>query len=277
MKTIVITGCSSGFGRATALRLAGSSVWRVWATVRRDEDRDRLQSEAAGLPIDVILCDVTDRSQVSNLAETVSAATSTLDALLNNAGTAFPGPLELLPLDALRAQLEVNVVAPVALTQALLPLLKAGRGTILNVSSVGGRVTYPITGAYHASKFALEALSDSLRIELAPFGVKVVVVEPGGSPTAIWDHGEQNAGGLLADPRAEMYRPLMERYRHLARASARRGFPPEDFARLIERILADPQPSARYALPARVGWLLQLRRLLPDWFWDGQIRRVFRW
>lgn len=276
MKTILITGCSSGFGRVTALHLARRG-WRVFATVRKHSDREGLLAEAYGVPLDVFLCDVTDPSQVSSLSQSVSSVTPALDALLNNAGTAYPAPVELLPLDDLRRQLEINVVAQVAVTQAVLPLLKAARGVILNVSSMGGRIAFPITGAYHASKFALEALSDALRIELAPFGVRVVVLEPGGSPTAIWGTGEQNAGAVLADPGAEAYRPLMDRYLKLARASARHGFPPQAFADLVERVLNDPRPRARYTLGRNTALNLLARRLLPDGAWDAVIRRVFRW
>lgn len=276
MKAILITGCSSGFGRVTALHLARRG-WRVFATVRKPADRESLLAEASGLPLDVLLCDVTDPAQVSSLFQSIRAAAPALDALLNNAGTAYPAPVELLPLDDLRRQLEINVVGQVAVIQAALPLLKAGRGVIVNVSSMGGRIAFPITGAYHASKFALEALSDSLRIELAPFGVRVVVLEPGGSPTAIWGTGEANAGSVLADPGAEAYRPLMDRYLRLARASARNGFPPQAFADLVERVLADPRPRARYTLGRNTALNLFARRLLPDWAWDAVIRRVFRW
>jgi NAD(P)-dependent dehydrogenase (short-subunit alcohol dehydrogenase family) len=276
MKSIVITGCSSGFGRATAFELARRG-WRVFATVRRDEDRARLSADAAGLPVEVLVCDIADDAPVAELGRAVAARAPHLDALLNNAGTAYPGPLEVLPLADLRRQLEVNVVAQLAVTQALLPLLKAARGMILNVSSVGGRLAYPITGAYHASKFALEALSDSLRIELAPFGVRVVVIEPGGSPTAIWDKGERHAASALADSHMEAYRPLNQRYLRLARRSAQRGFPPEQFASLVAHILKTPRPRARYAIPAGVAWTILARRLMPDWAWDALMRRVFRW
>ncbi len=275
-RTILITGCSSGFGRATALHLARRG-WRVFATVRTEPDRQSLLAEAAGLPVDVSLCDVTVPAQIAGLLQAVRAATPTLDALLNNAGTAYPAPLELLPLADLRRQFEINVVGQLAVTQAALPLLKAARGLILNVSSMGGRVAFPITGAYHASKFALEALSDSLRIELAPFGVKVVVLEPGGSPTAIWGTGEKNAGTALTDPGVAAYRPLVERYLRLAHASARDGFPPEQFAALVERILNEPRPRARYVIGRGAARNLLLRRLLPDAWWDAILRRLFRW
>lgn len=273
---ILITGCSSGFGRVTALHLARRG-WRVFATVRKETDRASLLAEAGGGALEVFLCDVTEAAQVAALAEAVAARTPALDALLNNAGTAFPGPLELQPVADLRRQLDVNVVAPAAITQALLPLLKAARGVILNVSSMGGRVVFPVTGGYHASKFALEAVSDAWRIELAPFGVRVVVLEPGGSPTAIWGAGERQADSVLTDPRAEAYRPLLDRYLKLAQVSAREGFPPEQLAELVERVLNTPHPRARYALPAGARRTIWLRWLLPDWAWDRVIRRIFRW
>lgn len=180
-KTVVIIGCSSGFGRVTALHLARHG-WQVFATVRQESDQASLLSEAMAIArsssgrLVPVRCDITNAEAVTALSQTVAAATPRLVGLVNNAGAAFPAPLELLPLDALRAQLEINVVGHLAVTQALLPFLKAGGGTIINVSSESGRVVFPITGAYHMSKFALEAMSDVLRIELAPFGVRVVVL-----------------------------------------------------------------------------------------------------
>ncbi len=168
--SIVITGCSSGFGRVTALHLAKLG-WHVFATVRKEADQASLLSEATTRgckdKLTVLLCDITRAEQVAAMGQAVSTVTPRLDALLNNAGTGYAAPLELLPLDDLRAQLEINVIAHLAVTQALLPLLKPARGVIINVSSVHGRLPVPIIGAYSASKFALEALSDVLRIELA--------------------------------------------------------------------------------------------------------------
>lgn len=275
-KTILITGCSSGLGRAAALRLARRG-WSVLATVRTDAARQSLEAEAGGARLHIRLCDVTDAGQVAAMAAWAAERAPALDALLNNAGTAFPGPLELQPVDDLRRQLEVNVVAQAAVTQALLPQLKAARGRILNVSSMGGRVAFPVTGGYHASKYALEALSDAWRIELAPFGVRVIVIEPGGSPTAIWGAGERNASQALQGPAAAAYRPLLDRYVELAGAAAREGFPPERFAALVESILGERTPRARYVLPARAWLTIQLRQLLPESVWDLALRRIFRW
>jgi NAD(P)-dependent dehydrogenase (short-subunit alcohol dehydrogenase family) len=280
--TVVVTGCSTGFGRAAALHLARRG-WRVFAAVRREADGESLLAEAekqdARDRISIVLCDITRADDVARLAATVRAAAPALRGLVNNAGTAFPGPLEILPLDDLRAQLELNVIAQLAVTQALLPLLKAGRGVIVNVSSIGGRVAFPITGAYCMSKFALEAMSDALRVELAPFGVKVVVVEPGGSPTAIWETSRQRGLANLAR-RAEgagAYTSLVAAVEKFYARSAAHGFPPRRFAGLVEKILDSPRPRARYALPRRVAWLIRLRSLVPDLPWDWGVRGVLKW
>ena len=277
-KTAVITGCSSGFGRATALHLVREG-WQVFATVRREVDRAGLMDEAqgAGDRLAVLLCDVTQLEQVQALAATVTAATPRLDGLVNNAGAAFPAPLELLPLDVLRAQLELNVVAQLAVTQVLMPLLKAARGTIINVSSDSGRMVFPITGAYHLSKFALEAMSDALRIELAPFGVRVVVLEPGPSRTAIWATSRKRALADMIGIDASAYAPLIAAVEQAADRRARTGFPPQAFAETVLKILNTRQPRARYAIPWQTAGLITLRRLLPDATWDWLVRRALRW
>lgn len=281
-KTIVITGCSSGFGRITTLHLAKQG-WRVFATVRKESDAASLLVEAMAQNVRdqvvPVLCDVTNAAQVAELGRTVAAATPRLEALVNNAGTAFPGPLELLPLETLRQQLNLNVVAHLGVTQVLLPLVKAARGVIINVSSQGGRVVFPITGAYHMSKFALEAMSDALRLELAPFGVKVVVIQPGSSATAIWDtgrkHGEAALGGL---ENSGAYQPLVNAI--MAQAFAKQkgtGFHPQLFADTVQKILNSPNPATRYAIPARSARMIALRTLLPDKFWDWFVRRTLKW
>jgi NAD(P)-dependent dehydrogenase (short-subunit alcohol dehydrogenase family) len=282
--TIVITGCSSGFGRVTALHLARRG-WQVFATVRREDDRGGLLLEAKreGLEgrITPILCDITDGEQVRALAGQVGAATPALGALLNNAGTAFAAPLELIDLADLRAQFEINTIAHLGVTQALLPLLKAAQGTIINVSSVNGRIALPALGPYGASKAALEALSDSLRLELAPFGVHVVVIEPSSSPTNIWRTSMERARARLEQYRGqgspyERLLTVMERSA-MRMAAGRGGFPPQLFAETIERILSSRRPRPRYAVPARIAWAIRLRSWLPDRSWDRLIRRSLRW
>ncbi len=279
-KTIVITGCSSGLGRATALHFAALG-WQVFATVRKEADLTGLLVEAMGKGwadrLVPVLCDITQADDVARLARVVADATPTLDALLNNAGTGHPGPLEILPIAEVRAQLEVNVLAHLAVTQALLPLLKPAHGTLIMVSSIGGRIVYPVNGAYHMSKFALEAMSDALRIELAPSGVRVVIVEPGSSPTPIWDTSFQRGLSNAALQQAKDYAPLIAAVQRLALADAARGFPPEQFARLVERIVTSRRPAARYTLPWFVGPLIFIREHLPDRLWDWGVRRVLKW
>ncbi len=279
-KTIVITGSSSGFGRQAALHLAQRGC-HVFATVRRESDQANLLAEAAQRTcqehITPVICDITQPAQVAELARTVSNATSRLDALLNNAGTAFAAPLELLSLDDFRAQLEINVVAHLGVIQALLPLLKSARGTIINVSSVNGRIALPIVGAYSASKFALEALSDALRVELAPFGVQVVVIEPSSSPTAIWQTSMQRASAKLDEHRSGPYARLLSVFEKIAARSGSTGFPPQLFADTVDTILTARHPRSRYIIPASARREVLLRTLLPDRLWDRQVRRTLKW
>ena len=280
LKTIAITGCSSGFGRATALHMA-SRGWRVFASVRREADGDSLLSEASERGsaeyVTPLVCDITNAAQVSAMGRSIAEAGPRLDALLNNAGTAFPAPLELLPLDALRSQLEVNLIGHLSVTQTLLPLLKAGRGTIINVTSVGGRIALPLIGAYNASKFAMEAVSDVLRFELAPFGVRVVVIEPGTSATSIWETSGSRANELLGE-RADVkpYIPLIDSVNNHFREDVKHGFPVQLFADTVQKILDNPHPRTRYQIPRSVTWTILLRNLMPDLLWDRMMRKALK-
>src|SRR3954471_419193 len=202
-RTVLVTGASSGIGRATALELA-----RRGATVLAGV-RDPADGEALGPSVIPLRLDVTDAGHVAAAGE--EAARRGLDALVNNAGIAVTGPLEYLPLDELRRQLEVNAVAQLAVTQACLPALRASRGRIVNMSSISGRMALPLYGPYAASKYALEALSDSLRLELRGTGVDVVLIEPGAIRTPIWERGIRAADALW-DALPPVAR---ERYRHL--------------------------------------------------------------
>ena len=276
MPSIVITGCSTGFGRAAALKMARAG-WRVFATVRSEGAAIALAAEAGGKVVPVV-CDITRAADVARLRATVAGETERLEALVNNAGTGYPGALALLPLDEVRAQLEVNTVAHLGVTQALLPLLRAGGGKLINVSSVGGRLAFPLNGAYHMSKWALEAMSDVLRVELAPLGVRVVVIEPGSSPTAIWDTSLARAAEREGQARDwDEYAPLARTVERAARAGAARGFPPEDFGALVLKIVTSRRPRARYVLGRDAARLIWLRRWLPDGVWDWGVRRVLGW
>lgn len=288
-RTIVITGASSGFGRITALTLA-SRGWRVFATVRKEADAESLSSEAAQRGykenLTALLCDVTHPEEVATLLQQVEAAllegeaegiAPCLDALLNNAGTAYGGPMELLPLDDLRAQFEVNTFAHVGVTQAFLPMLKAAQGTIINVSSIGARLATPITGAYNASKAALEVISDAWRVELIHFGVHVVLIEPASSPTNIWDTSLERAMGGIGEHQEGSYQRLLTVSEKVAKRSSRKGFPPQLFADTVVRILESGKPRARYLVPRNIAIPMLVRSLLPDRVWDYLVRRTLKW
>ena len=280
MPTIVITGCSSGFGRLTAFHLAQHG-WHVLATVRQEAQRAELLAEAAARQLSdrltPILCDITLPADVQRLAQAVVERGPGLDALLNNAGTNYPGPLELLPLDVLRTQFEINLLGHLSVTQALLPALKTARGAVLNVSSTGGSFIIPLSGPYAMSKVALEAMSDVLRLELAHFGVKVIVIVPGPSPTPIWENSLRRAHSAPTAANLGDYAAFSAEIERRARLLAAQGFPPELFARTVLRILNSRRPASVYYVPGYFGFLIGLRRLMPNWLWDAYIRRTLNW
>jgi NAD(P)-dependent dehydrogenase (short-subunit alcohol dehydrogenase family) len=246
---VLVTGASRGIGLATA-RLLAQHGHRVFAGVRKPDSVSALVEEFPGavVPLTVDLNEPgTYRAAAGEIAEQVGAAG--LAGLVNNAGYAVPAPLEFLPLEELRAQMEVNLVGQLGVTQAVLPLLRAARGRIVNVSSIGGLVAGPMLGAYHVSKFGLEAMSDSLRRELRHLGVDVVVVEPGTVRTDIWATGRNHADALLAalpSQVTELYGHLVDRVRADAAGAGERGVAPEVAAATIVRALTRRRPRARY-------------------------------
>jgi NAD(P)-dependent dehydrogenase (short-subunit alcohol dehydrogenase family) len=278
MPLIAITGCSSGFGRVSALRFLRGG-WDVIATVRREEDESSLAAEARGLSptgrLTIVRADITKSGDVARIAQAVGLHGGSLEVLINNAGTAYPGPLELLPVEDLRAQLDINVVAQHAVTQALLPALKAARGRIVFISSISGRVAPPFIGAYGASKFALEAMGDALRVELAPFGVQIVMVEPGSSPTKIWATSKRHAEGQHLENTP--YAPLATVFRDRSAKESAAGFSPEALAALLWSIAHAKRPRTRYLIPAGLRWLTLFKAVSTDRFLDRQIRRLLRW
>jgi NAD(P)-dependent dehydrogenase (short-subunit alcohol dehydrogenase family) len=239
-RTVLVTGASSGIGRACAVRLSRAG-WRVLAGVRTPEAEAALRDHA----VQPLVLDVTDPGHVAAAAETVGGA---LDGLVANAGIAVAAPLELVPLDELREQLEVNVIGQLAVVQALLPALRRARGRIVLMGSIGGRSALPFLGPYAASKHALEAIADSLRVELRPFGVHVSIVEPGSIATPIWRKGAERADVLRerfdAD-RARLYSSAVERFRAVALARGP-GTDPDRVAEAAERALTSARPRARY-------------------------------
>lgn len=227
------------------LRLAKAG-WRVHAGVRADADGERLRA-AAGERLEPVTIDVTD--SVSIGAAAASLRGEPLHALVNNAGVAISLPLEFLPLDELRRQLEVNLVGQVAVTQAFLPHLRATRGRIVNVGSVAGRSSLPFLGAYAASKHALEAVTDALRVELRPFGIVVTIVDPASIATPIWRKGAELSERLvtgLPEELSAFYGERMAAFRAAAAAAAGRGESPDEVAVIVERALTVKRPRARY-------------------------------
>jgi NAD(P)-dependent dehydrogenase (short-subunit alcohol dehydrogenase family) len=262
-RNVVVTGASSGIGLACALRLKRSG-WRVYGGVRNEG------SAVEG--VESLLLDVTDAAQIAAAADAVG---STLDGLVANAGIAVAAPLELVPLDELRDQLEVNVVGQIAVVQAFLPALRRARGRIVLMGSIGGRSALPFLGPYAASKHALEAFADSLRLELRPFGVAVSIVEPGSIDTPIWRKGAERADALRAgfDPeRAGLYASAVERFRKVA-LSRGPGASPDAVARAVEHALVSSRPRARY-LVGRDAHLRAWLERLPTRVRDRVLARV---
>ncbi|QIA27309.1 SDR family oxidoreductase [Thermaerobacter sp. PB12/4term] len=266
MPLVLITGAGSGIGRASALALARAG-WTVLAGVRRPEDGEALR-EAGGPAVEPLLLDVTDEGRVRAAAETVRrrAGERGLQGLVNNAGIAAAGPVELIPEAVWRQQLEVNVVGVVAVTRALLPALRQGRGRIVLMGSVSGLVSLPFMGPYSASKFALEALADALRIELAPWGIAVSIIEPGSVVTPIWTRSAEAAQGYLLPPppgTEAVYPAAVAAMTRVAQRNARHGLPPEAVARAVVHALTAARPRARYlvAAPERAREVRLLRWL----------------
>ncbi|MEA2332476.1 MAG: hypothetical protein QOH58_2614 [Thermoleophilaceae bacterium] len=269
--TVLVTGASSGIGEATALHLKELGFDAVGA-VRREEDAQRLRDRG----LRTVKLDVSDPASIA--AARRDLGDGPLAGLVNNAGIAVAGPLEFLPLDQLRLQLEINLVGQVAVTQAFLPALRSARGRIVNVSSIGGRVALPLMGAYNASKFGLEAVSDSLRRELLPHGVDVVVIEPGGVRTPIWRKGNE-----LADEIAEGMPPDVERLygrmieglrRQTVKIAQKTGLEPRAVAEVIGTALTAKRPRTRYLVGTDSKIRATVSKVMPDRLMDRAIVRA---
>jgi|SRR5215213_9286027 len=273
MPTVLVTGASTGIGRATALRLDAAG-WKVFAGVRREEDAQSLREQGTGRLTPLIL-DVTDSEQIAAAATTIAAEPGGLDGLVNNAGVAIPSPLETIPVEDFRRQIEVNLTAHVAVTQAMLPAIRSARGRIVFISSIGGRIAFPLTGAYHAAKFGVEAVGDVFRQELRPWGISVSIVEPGSIDTPIWNRGEQTADeiGTRSPQREALYGKAIESYRKVVKATAERGIPPEKVAGTIEHALSAGRPRSRYLVGLDAKVQARLRPLIPTPVWDRIVAR----
>lgn len=268
----VVTGASTGIGAATARALAARGL-HVLAGVRRDSDAEALQAER----LEPVIIDITARADIEAVAKRVAAdpAGRPLRALVNNAGIAVNAPVEALPMAEWRRQFEVNFFGHIAMTQALLPALLDSSGTVVNISSVGGRVAMATYGAYAGSKFAMEAASDALRREVGKFGVRVIIVEPGAVMTEMSGRGIATAEGLAADMTADQhnrYDALMGAITAQARAFARDGEPAAEAARVIAGVITARNPKTRYTIGRDAAVIVRLARLAPDRLLDRNLR-----
>lgn len=275
-RAVLVTGASTGIGEACALRLDKLGL-RVFAGVRKEADGERLQQKASDR-LSPVLVDVTDEASIASAAETVGAAVGDagLAGLVNNAGISVSGPLEFLPLDDLRRQLEVNVIGQIAVTQAFLPLLRRGHGRIVNIGSSSGRMAVPFMGPYCASKFAMEALTDSLRMELRPWGIPVSIVEPGSIATPIWEKALAEADEMekkLPQRARDLYGPAVAAMREAAVKFAQAGSPADEVAKRVAHALTAKRPKTRYLVGRNALVEATLAKLLPDRVRDGIIAR----
>ncbi len=264
---MVVTGVSSGLGRAAARRLARVG-YRVVGTVRSAEDAARVAVDG----VEPLELDVTDEASTGRLADVLEADWPgvPLAGLVNNAGVGLVGPLAELGTDELRHVFEVNVFGVHRVTRALLPRLLAARGRIVNVSSVVGRVSLPFIAGYAASKHALEALSDGWRRELAPFGVRVIVIQPEAIRSRIWDKTRRQAEGRFE---GTPWTPWLRRFGRASAAAERAAAGPEVVADAVERAICAPEPPLRILVAPRTAPLQQLMRLMPDGLLDRVIAR----
>lgn len=271
MPTALVTGASRGIGRATALRLAARG-WRVFAGVRREEDGAELV--AAGSTVSPIRLDITDPLDVASLDDNLPDC---LDAVVNNAGVLVHGPIEGVPLDSLRGQFEVNIVGHVAVTQAVLPRLREAQGTVVFMSSLSGRIATPMTGIYNATKFALEGLADSLRMELRPWGIRVVLIEPAQTDTDIWREAESEfeaSASMLSPEHLHLYAKHLDGFRKSIPRSQRMATSADRVAVTVERALTAPRPHARYVVGAGPKAQSVTSSVLPTRVRDALLRRI---
>jgi NAD(P)-dependent dehydrogenase (short-subunit alcohol dehydrogenase family) len=270
---VLVTGASSGIGHATAHALAARG-FHVLAGIRSEQDASSLDGER----VECVRLDITDGADIERVRERVEHDPQgrQLRALVNNAGVAVNAPVETIPVDEWRHQFEVNLFGHVAVTQALLPALLEASGRVVNVSSIGGRVVGPTFGAYAASKFALEAMSDALRREVTRLGVQVIVVEPGGVATPIWAKGVAQADRLIGAMNAsqvERYQELIAAVRKQAGATADAGAHPAEIASVIADSILAPQPRTRYLVGRDARMMARIAWLLPDRVLDALIAR----
>ena len=275
-RAVLVTGCSSGIGRATAERLAAAG-WTVYATARKPETLAALEARGCR----TLALDVTDEASMQAAVAAVEGEHGSVGALVNNAGYSQSGAIETVSMDKVRAQFETNVFGLVRLCQLVLPGMRRARsGRIVNLSSMGGRLVFPGGGFYHATKYAVEAISDALRFEVKGFGVDVILIEPGLIRT---EFGTTAAGAVSEAGEGEG--DYAQFNAHVANATeqiyesggpiARLGGPPEAVAKVIDKALSAKRPRARYTVTPSAKVLIANRAVLPDRAWDALMRQQF--
>ena len=283
---VLITGCSSGIGRESAAHLSKKG-WRVYATARRLESLAELEAQGCR----TLALDVDDEDSMRAAVASVEEAEGGIAGLVNNAGYSQSGAIESVPIERVRAQFETNVFGLIRMCQLVLPgMRRAGSGRIVNVGSMGGRLTFPGGGAYHATKHAVEAISDALRFEVAGFGVQVSLIEPGLIKTGFADTAAGSLGAAQpggASPSERETQGADDPYgafnAHVGAATvgayegglSRFGAGPEAVAKVIERALTNGNPRPRYRVTPSAHLIMAQRRLLPDRAWDAVLRSQF--
>jgi NAD(P)-dependent dehydrogenase (short-subunit alcohol dehydrogenase family) len=266
-RAVVITGASTGIGAACALHLDRSG-FQVFAGVRKLDDGTALRQRASERLIPLVL-DVTDQDSIHKSQVMVSERVGKdgLFGLINNAGIAVVGPLEAVPISELRRQLEVNLIGQVAVIQAFLPLIRQAHGRIVNMGSIAGRAALPLMGPYAASKFALEAVTDALRLEVQQWGIRVSIVEPGAIATPIWEKSGKEARDLEAATTTELrtlYETVIAGVRKVVQQAAGRAIPSEIVAHAVEDALTASRPKTRYLVGADAKIRALMVKFLPD-------------
>jgi NAD(P)-dependent dehydrogenase (short-subunit alcohol dehydrogenase family) len=274
-KAVLITGCSSGIGRATASRLTRSG-WKVYASARRLESIEDLREAGC----ETLALDVTDEESMRAAVDTVELEEGAVGVLVNNAGYSQSGAIETVPLDAVRRQFETNVFGLVRLTQLVLGKMRAQRwGRIVNVGSMGGRLSFPGAGHYHATKHAVEAISDAMRFELRGFGIDVILLEPGLIATEFGETATASMTDVTSsdeDPYARFNATVGAVTKGAYDGPMRRlGAGPERVAKVIERAITRRRPPARITITPSAKITIATRRMLPDRAWDAAMRRQF--
>jgi len=276
---VVVTGASTGIGAACALECSAQGM-TVFAGVRNLEAGEALRRKK-GPSIIPVLIDVTDADSIHRAAETVRLAVGSagLSGLINNAGIAIASPLEIIPIAALRKQFEVNVIGQVAVTQAFVPLLRLARGRIVNMGSIAGRGTIPMMGPYSASKHALRALTDALRLELEPWGIQVSLIEPGAIATPIWEkslHAALELEETTSAEAKELYGEAARRVRETVDQAGQRAIPPEAVVRAVLHALTARRSKTRYLVGTDAKLRAVMIRRLPDRLQDWILRKVLK-